>query len=100
MAKSAPKKSASISAPATPAARPAPSAAPAEQATGSRSQAPGPEKLYTADEMRELERKNIIAALERTNWKVAGDGGAAALLGVKPSTLTYQIRSFGIERES
>jgi transcriptional regulator with GAF, ATPase, and Fis domain len=63
--------------------------------------APDPEfRFYTANELRELERRNIIAALERTNWKVAGDGGAAALLGVKPSTLTYQIRSFGIERES
>jgi transcriptional regulator with GAF, ATPase, and Fis domain/CheY-like chemotaxis protein len=54
--------------------------------------------FYTADELRELERQNIITALERSDWKVAGEGGAAELLGVKPSTLSYQMRSLGIER--
>ena len=30
----------------------------------------------------------------------AGDDGAAALLGMKPSTLAYQLKSFGIIRRS
>ncbi|NUP14436.1 MAG: sigma 54-interacting transcriptional regulator [Polyangiaceae bacterium] len=54
--------------------------------------------ILTAADLRELERQNIVAALERAGWRVAGEGGAAELLGVKPSTLTSQIRSFGIER--
>jgi transcriptional regulator with GAF, ATPase, and Fis domain len=47
---------------------------------------------------RELEKKNILAALERCAWKIAGDQGAARLLGMKPSTLAYQMKTLGIER--
>ncbi len=54
--------------------------------------------FFTVDELRDLERENIVAALEKADWRIAGEGGAADLLGVKPSTLSYQIRSFGIER--
>ncbi len=55
--------------------------------------------FYTADELRVLERDNLIAVLERTGGKIAGTSGAAALLGLKPSTLTYQLKSHGISRE-
>ncbi len=54
--------------------------------------------FFTSAELRELERANIMAALERSDWRIAGEGGAADLLGIKPSTLSYQMRSFGIER--
>lgn len=54
--------------------------------------------FMTADELRQLERENIIAALEHADWKVSGRGGAAELLGIKPSTLTYQIKSMGIRK--
>jgi transcriptional regulator with GAF, ATPase, and Fis domain len=54
--------------------------------------------FYTAAELRDLERQNLIAALERADWKVAGEHGAAVLLGIKPSTLAYQMRSLGITR--
>jgi transcriptional regulator with GAF, ATPase, and Fis domain len=47
---------------------------------------------------RELEKKNIVAALEKCAWKIAGDQGAARLLGMKPSTLAYQMKTLGIER--
>jgi transcriptional regulator with GAF, ATPase, and Fis domain len=47
---------------------------------------------------RELEKKNILIALERCAWKIAGDQGAARLLGMKPSTLAYQMKTLGIER--
>ncbi|MBX3197433.1 MAG: sigma 54-interacting transcriptional regulator [Labilithrix sp.] len=59
-----------------------------------------PRGFYTVDEMRELEKQNLVAALEKAAGKIAGDGGAAELLGMKPSTLTYQLRSFGIARKS
>ena len=59
-----------------------------------------PRGFYTVDEMRELEKQNLVAALEKAAGKIAGDGGAADLLGMKPSTLTYQLRSFGIARKS
>ncbi|MCH7671356.1 MAG: sigma 54-interacting transcriptional regulator [Proteobacteria bacterium] len=52
----------------------------------------------TSAEFRELEKANIVAALQHANWKTWGDEGAAALLGVKPSTLAYQMKTFGISK--
>jgi hypothetical protein len=49
-------------------------------------------------EIRELERDNVVRALERTEWKIAGRDGAAALLGIHPSTLRDRMRAFGIAR--
>jgi transcriptional regulator with GAF, ATPase, and Fis domain len=57
-----------------------------------------PRGFFTAEEMRELDRRNLIAALERAKGRIAGEGGAADLLGMKPSTLTYQLKSYGITR--
>ncbi|UJR81887.1 sigma-54-dependent transcriptional regulator [Sandaracinus amylolyticus] len=54
--------------------------------------------FYTADELRDLERENLLAVMNAADGKVAGPGGAADLLGVKPSTLSYQLKSFGITR--
>ena len=59
---------------------------------------PGSAGYLTHDEFRALERSNIIAALKHANWKTWGDEGAAALLGVKPTTLAYQIKTLGIEK--
>ncbi len=57
-----------------------------------------PEQLLTEIEMREFQKKNLVAALEQANWKVSGPGGAADLLGVKSTTLTDRIRMFGIRK--
>jgi transcriptional regulator with GAF, ATPase, and Fis domain len=57
-----------------------------------------PRGFFTADELRELERENLIAVLAAADGKVAGPGGAAELLGQKPSTLSYQLKSFGLTR--
>ncbi len=54
--------------------------------------------VLTETDMRELQRANIVRALERANWKVSGKGGAAELLGVRPTTLADRIRSYKIER--
>ncbi|MEL6199759.1 MAG: sigma 54-interacting transcriptional regulator [Pseudomonadota bacterium] len=59
---------------------------------------PAQSEILSEQELRALERDNLVAALERTGWKVSGDGGAAALLGVRPSTLADRIRRWGIER--
>ena len=48
--------------------------------------------------MRELERKNLLAALERAGGKIYGPGGAAELLGLKPTTVASRIQRLGIER--
>jgi formate hydrogenlyase transcriptional activator len=46
--------------------------------------------------LEDAERKQILAALKQTNWIVAGSKGAAALLGMKRSTLQAHIHRLGI----
>jgi transcriptional regulator with GAF, ATPase, and Fis domain len=54
--------------------------------------------FVTDREFRKRERQNLIAALVEAGWKVYGRDGAAALLGVKPTTLVSRMRALGIER--
>jgi transcriptional regulator with GAF, ATPase, and Fis domain len=56
--------------------------------------------LLTEAEMRELERKNTLLALEMAQWRVSGPNGAAKLLGVKPTTLTDRMKKFNLRRPS
>jgi len=48
--------------------------------------------------MREAQRANLLAALEAADWRIAGPGGAAELLGVRPSTLADRVKTLGIRR--
>ena len=57
-----------------------------------------PPKVRTAAEMMEVEKANLLRALERTNWRVAGPEGAAALLGVNPSTLSSRLKVLKMKR--
>jgi hydrogenase-4 transcriptional activator len=50
--------------------------------------------------MKRRERENLVAALERTGWKVYGAEGAAELLGIRPTTLASRISRMGLKRES
>ena len=54
--------------------------------------------LLTRDELKRQERETIINALKRTNGKVSGPGGAAELLGMKPTTLESRIRRLGVRK--
>ena len=56
--------------------------------------------VLSEKEMREFQKRNTVAALKQTNWRVSGEGGAADLLGVKPTTLADRIRTLGIKRPS
>ena len=49
-------------------------------------------------DLQQLERENILRALESTAWRVAGKDGAAALLGMNPSTLNSRMRALRIQR--
>jgi formate hydrogenlyase transcriptional activator len=51
-----------------------------------------------AQTLEDADRRHIIAALERTNWVIAGPNGAAARLGIKRSTLQFRMRKLGIAR--
>jgi two-component system response regulator HydG len=48
--------------------------------------------------MTENERDHILSALERCSWKIYGQGGAAELLELNPSTLNSRMKKLGIEK--
>jgi formate hydrogenlyase transcriptional activator len=74
----------------TPASLPAsPSAA-----NGNGFTATGTGKIVEA--LDEAERRQILAALEKSHWIVAGPEGAAARLGLKRSTLQSRMQKLGI----
>jgi len=58
----------------------------------------GHDEILTDEELRQLQRDNLLKALQRTGWRVSGKGGAAELLGVKPTTLADRIKSFGLKK--
>ena len=53
---------------------------------------------HEVETLEEADRRHIVAALERTNWVIAGPNGAAARLGIKRSTLQFRMRKLGIVR--
>jgi transcriptional regulator with GAF, ATPase, and Fis domain len=53
-------------------------------------------RIMTYAELKEIERENILAALEAANNRIYGAGGAAEILGIKPTTLTSRIKALGI----
>jgi PAS domain S-box-containing protein len=57
-----------------------------------------PKRVLTAHELEELEKQNILAALDQTSWKISGNSGAATLLGIPPSTLNSKIKAFGLTK--
>ncbi len=74
------------------------SSAVAASAASSVPPAPAGHRILTARELRDLERENLVRALEETGWKISGTGGAAERLGVNPNTLSSRMKAFGIRR--
>ncbi|WP_455377228.1 sigma-54-dependent Fis family transcriptional regulator [Petrachloros mirabilis] len=54
--------------------------------------------IRTARELEELERANILQALEACGWKVSGENGAAKLLGMNASTLASRMKTLKIQK--
>ena len=48
--------------------------------------------------LEDAERQHILRALRQTEWRIAGVKGAAALLGMKRTTLQARMRKLGIRR--
>ncbi|PWT88078.1 MAG: Fis family transcriptional regulator [Acidobacteria bacterium] len=57
-----------------------------------------PETIMTAEEVNEMERANIMRALNSSGWKVSGKNGAADILGMNASTLSSRIKALRIKR--
>ena len=54
------------------------------------------ERILTESEMRDLEAHNIRLALKVSKGKIYGPDGAAAQLGIKPTTLASRIKTLGV----
>jgi DNA-binding NtrC family response regulator len=54
--------------------------------------------ILSDGELRELERKNLLRALDRSVWRISGRGGASEILGLSPSTLRDRMKALGIQR--
>jgi transcriptional regulator with GAF, ATPase, and Fis domain len=59
--------------------------------------APLPETIVTT--MSEGERAHILAALKKCNGKIWGEGGAASLLNIPPTTLNSKMKKLGIRKD-
>jgi transcriptional regulator with GAF, ATPase, and Fis domain len=45
-----------------------------------------------------MERRHIRDVLEKTNWRISGQGSAAEILGLKRTTLQSKMKKLGIQR--
>jgi len=52
---------------------------------------------FTEVERQTRDRNNIQTALQLTNGKISGEGGAAELLGIKPTTLASRMKALGVK---
>jgi transcriptional regulator with GAF, ATPase, and Fis domain len=52
----------------------------------------------TRSQLLELERESIVQALDRSGGKIYGPGGAAEILGMRPTTLSSKISALHIRR--
>ena len=59
---------------------------------------PGGGEILSERQVRQLEKDNIVAALERSGWRISGDAGAAQLLGLSPSTLKSRMKALDVRR--
>ncbi len=55
-------------------------------------------ELMTRDQIRELEKENLLTALEKSNWQIYGPRGAAEKLGMRPTTLASRLRKLEIRK--
>ncbi len=52
----------------------------------------------SAGTLEDVQRRHILAALAEAKGTIEGAAGAAARLGIKPSTLRSRMKKFGVER--
>lgn len=53
---------------------------------------------HMKQQQQDTEREYILAALQQTNGRIRGAGGAAELLNLKPTTLEYRMEKMGIRK--
>jgi len=66
---------------------------------GAGAEPPQRDGVLTIDDLARIERDNLRRALDLTDWQIAGESGAARMLGMAPSTLTSRMKALGLRRE-
>ncbi len=56
--------------------------------------------VRTEAELRQLERENLRAALAAADGRIYGKGGAAELLGLRPTTLASRMKALGLDNRT
>ena len=72
----------------------APRQSPVPRAAQEESEVPSPQSID------QVERNHILEVLMRTNWRIEGTDGAAALLKLNPSTLRSRMKKLGVQRST
>jgi transcriptional regulator with GAF, ATPase, and Fis domain len=60
--------------------------------------APAPATAAAGGTLQQVEREHLHQALQQCGWRIRGAGGAAARLGIKPTTLESRLKKLGIQR--
>ena len=56
------------------------------------------DEILTDAQVKEIEKANILKAMNATEWRVYGNDGAASLLDIKPTTLASRLKKLGLEK--
>jgi transcriptional regulator with GAF, ATPase, and Fis domain len=59
-----------------------------------------PSEKDAVGKLEDMERKHIVAVLEKTGWRIGGQGGAAEVLSLKRTTLQAKMKKLGIKRST
>ena len=59
-----------------------------------------PSEKDATGKLEDMDRKHIVAVLEKTGWRIGGQGGAAEALGLVRTTLHAKMKKLGIKRSS
>jgi transcriptional regulator with GAF, ATPase, and Fis domain len=54
--------------------------------------------LPQGHKLEEVERHHLLQTLQAVHWRIRGKGGAAEMLGLKPTTLEARLKKLGIAR--
>jgi transcriptional regulator with GAF, ATPase, and Fis domain len=57
-----------------------------------------PDRMVDPLSINDVEREHILKVLEKTEWRIEGNKGAASLLNLNPSTLRSRMQKLGIVR--
>jgi len=52
----------------------------------------------SSNRLEDIEREHIQTILDSAGWRIRGEGGAAEILAIKPTTLEARMKKLGLER--